>query len=201
MAAVLLIFTLFSIAVFGMIALFARAVRVRTPPNERRDLEENSITREEWEWVRRARCVPNRCPRAVGSPARPRGDVVCEICAAVFMERHWRRLVGMAGQEEYAGIAPPTDTRFAGEGGSAPGTATDARRPEALPMLDDLRWERPSDRPPARGLRGRLLSRLGFALALGGASVIALSTALIPGYLMVACGIGMVLRVGLERGG
>jgi hypothetical protein len=200
MALVLFFFTLFSIAVFGMIALFARSVRARTPPNERRDLEENSIIREEWEWVRRARCGPDRCPRAVGSPLRPRGDVVCEICAAVFMERNWRRLVGLAPEEEPAGVLPIVDGGRLPEPVSASRAAPSESRPEPLPMLDPSAWAHPSQpAPPSR--RTRLTLRLGFALALGGASVLALSTALIPGYFLVACGIGMLLRSGLGRGG
>lgn len=199
MAVALFFFTLFSMAVFGMIALFARAMRLRTPPNERRDLEENSIIREEWEWVRRAHCGPRRCPRVIGTPPGPRGDVVCEICAAVFMERHWRRLVGAIPAEEWA------DVRSAPGGAAeerhrAPASLPDRRAPEPLPMLDDTVFERPTDRASGSPHRDVRALRLGLALALVGASVLALSAALLPGYLMIACGIGVLLRAGLGRG-
>jgi hypothetical protein len=193
MAVVLFIFTLFSIAVFGMIALLARAVRTRTPPNERCDLEDNSITPAEWEWVRRARCGPRHCPRAVGSPLRPRGDVVCEICAAVYMERHWRRLLGVTSAEELAGILRASRRCESAEHAAAPHAESVRHPPVTLPMLTGDDWESTDiTAPTAR--RARLARRVGLLLTLAGAGVLALTAAPIPGSALVASGIGLVLR-------
>ena len=93
MEAVLVGYTLLNLAILGFIILFVRASRARAAPNERRDLEENSLVTADWEWVRRDRCLPSGCSRLRGQPSRPRKDVTCEICAATFLEIRLQRLL------------------------------------------------------------------------------------------------------------
>ena len=68
MEAALVCYTLLNLAILGFILLFVRASRARAVPNERRDLEENSLVTADWEWVRRERCLPSGCPRLRGQP-------------------------------------------------------------------------------------------------------------------------------------
>lgn len=206
MAVVLFFFTLFSIAIFGLIALFARGARDHVPANERRDLEENSIIDEEWEWVRRRRCLPTRCSRALGQPPHPRRDLTCEICAATFMERHWRYLVGVVPEHETCRVSPRR----------ARGATAHERvlNREILPRAPGTRGARepielleepvPTAMPPAlpagrwQGRRRDLLG-LGFALVLLGVALLALSTHVIVGGLLTAGGLGVALQAGLRR--
>jgi hypothetical protein len=160
-------YVLVNIALFGFFALFARGVRFRATSGERQDLEENSFIDEEWRLVRREQCGPTGCPRAVGTPPGPRRDVTCEICAAVFMERYWRRKLATRSSEWAGGTVAV---------GHEPG----ARR--AVPAK-------------AHRLR-RLLLAAGFILAFLGASLAFLSPGVFPGYLLIATGLGCLIRSG-----
>jgi hypothetical protein len=207
-------FVLVNIGLFGCFALFARGVRFRAASHERRDLEENSIIPEEWLLVRREKCGPTRCPRAVGTPPGPRKDVACEICAAVFMERYWQRM--LSGAVDPSPLPPPRngegESRWAagpsplsvsgppsrsnrwrgwvpwgarGEGsGDAPGGGVALGRRTGTRRLGSERHAR---------LR-RLLLVVGVALVLLGASLAFLFRSLFPGYFLIATGLVCLIK-------
>jgi hypothetical protein len=189
MAVILILYTLLNILVFGFVVLFARATRMRTRANERVDLEDNSIMAEEWELIRRLQCLPSRCSRVVGTPARPRKDVTCEICAALFMERYWQeRIGGVSTAEASAGSRGGRDTSV------APLGLADAGLISLQTSFPDEALLRPGRRQPAPRLiaRGRTLYVLGFGCVVAGALVGVLNF-LIPGYLLVITGIGFLV--------
>lgn len=194
MAVILILYTVLNILVFGVVVLFARASRMRTRANERVDLEDNSIMAEEWALIRRLQCLPTGCPRTVGAPARPRKDVTCEICAALFMERYWQERLGTSPAETGAGSRGMRDT------GSAPLGRTEAEW-RSLPLLPSHEFLPPRERNTvrrARSRRGRWLYALGFGFVVAGAGVGILSSfgvfgGLIVGYLLVITGIGFLV--------
>jgi hypothetical protein len=194
MAVILILYTVLNILVFGFVVLFARAARMRTRADERVDLEDNSIMAEEWALIRRLQCLPSGCPRTVGAPPRPRKDVTCEICAALFMERYWQERLGTSPAETGAGSRSTRDT------GSASLGRADAGR-VSLPILppDEFlpRRERcgPRRSPSARA---RWLYVVGFCCVVAGAGVGILSSfgvlsGIILGYLLVITGIGFLI--------
>jgi hypothetical protein len=194
MAVILILYTVLNILVFGFVVLFARASRMRTRANERVDLEDNSIMAEEWALIRRLQCLPSGCPRTVGTPPRPRKDVTCEICAALFMERYWQERLGASPAETGTGSRGTRDT------GSAPLGLADAGRLSlhASPP-GELLAHRERREPIRRQIaRGRRLYALGLGCVVAGAVVGILSSfgvlsGIIAGYLLVITGIGCLV--------
>jgi hypothetical protein len=129
MAAALVCYTLLNLAILGFIILFVRASRARAAPNERRDLEENSLVTADWEWVRRERCLPSGCPRLWGQPLRPRKDVTCEICAATFLEIRLQRLL------EGPPAPEPIDSRTGRRAGQTESGSAHPGRSTSSPVL------------------------------------------------------------------
>jgi hypothetical protein len=196
MAVILILYTVLNILVFGFVVLFARATRLRARPNERVDLEDNSIIAEEWDLIRCRQCVPSRCSRAVGVPPRPRKDVTCEICAALFMERYWQERLSGVPAAEAGGSRGPRDT-----GGAPTGLAEPRPVPtqSALSAAAPVRRERRD--PTLRQLVcARRLYVVGLGCVVAGALIGALGNFIVPGYLLVITGVGLLIA-GAATGG
>jgi hypothetical protein len=195
MAVILILYTVLNILVFGFVVLFARATRLRARPNERVDLEDNSIIAEEWDLIRRRQCLPSRCSRTVGAPPRPRKDVTCEICAALFMERYWQERLSGVPAAEAGGSRAPRES-----GGAAMGLA----EPRPVPtqtVLSRTPSRREGKCPSLRQVAyARRLYTVGIGCVVAGALIGALSTFIIPGYLLVISGVGLLIA-GAASGG
>jgi len=197
-----------NLAIFGFVLLFVRAARARAAPNERQDLEENALVTADWELVRRERCLPSRCPRVIGQPPRPRKDVTCEVCAATFLEIRLQRLLDgplapeAAAPEATDGVgrslsahpSPPSphpSNPPLGGGGGDP-LALDPPAPEAG------RWRGQRERCPASAPRRWALFRFGLGIACVAAAAAVgafgggLLWLIVPGYLMVLIGLGLI---------
>jgi hypothetical protein len=205
MEAALVWYTLLNLAILGFIVLFVRASRARAVPNERQDLEENALVAADWELVRRERCLPSGCPRVRGQPPRPRKDVTCEICAATFLEIRLQRLLE-------GPLAPePSDPGAEGlimDGGirsTHPATAPvsrpltvrgNARELDVRPVDTRLRRATRKHGPArAAGRWVRIRFGVGIGCVAAGAAVAAFGGLLwliIPGYLMVLLGLGLI---------
>src|SRR5438094_452629 len=197
MEAALVCYTLLNLAILGFILLFVRASRARAVPNERRDLEENSLVTADWEWVRRERCLPSGCPRLRGQPPRPRKDVTCEICAATFLEVRLQRL--LEGPSAPEPVDPGTSGLMVEEGRRSarpvtstvsPALAVRGRAREA-----DLRCSGTKvrgatrDRSAARAARRWARLRFGLGIGCAAAGVFAAASSgpwwlIVPGCLM-----------------
>jgi hypothetical protein len=190
MAAILVVYTVLNILVFGLVVLFARAARTRARPNERVDLEDNSIIDEEWDLIRQEQCLPSGCPRRVGTPPRPRKDVTCEICAALFMERYW---------QERLSSHPSSAGRRGNRAGRDAGAAPMGLAEPSLVSLDcavpgEVLMRRRRNRTTfQRAARGRKFYAAGGCCVIAGALVGILSSFLLPGYLLVLTGIALLI--------
>jgi hypothetical protein len=191
MAVIWIVYILLNITVFGLVVLFARAARARTAPNERVDLEDNSIIAEEWALLREKQCLPARCPRAIGSPPRPRKDVTCEICAALFMERYWQERLSSVGSAEPGGAGRGASLPVGEAGRKGGASPTGGRTEPAFISMDAplprgvLVGPERLDPAPRRPAGGRRLYVAGFCCMAVGAAAGILSTSLIPGYFLI----------------
>src|SRR5262249_51194237 len=70
----LVLIVLLPLGAAAFLVALKRFVRCRRQPVEVPMREENAILPQEWALVRRAQCQRTRCPRAIGSPLRPRKD-------------------------------------------------------------------------------------------------------------------------------
>ena len=192
-----------NLAIFGFVLLFVRAARARAAPNERQDLEENALVTADWELVRRERCLPSRCPRVIGQPPRPRKDVTCEVCAATFLEIRLQRLLdGPLAPEPAAPEATDGVGRSLSSHPIPPSlhhSITPRGDPLALepPAPEAGRWRGQRERCPASAPRRWALFRfgLGIGCVAAGAAVAAFGGLLwliVPGYLMVLIGLGLI---------
>jgi hypothetical protein len=207
-------YILLNLAIFGFVLLFVRAARARVTPNEPKDLEENALVPTDWERVRRERCLPSHCPRVIGQPPRPRKDVTCEVCAATFLELRLQRLLD-------GPLAPEPAAPEAADGVLSDGMALSThpitpsphhpirRRGDPLaldrPDPEAGRWRGPRERSPAGTTRRWALVRfsLGIVCVAGGAAIAAFGGLLwliLPGYLMVLIGLGLIAS-GAASGG
>jgi hypothetical protein len=199
-------YILLNLAIFGFVLLFVRAARARVTPNEPQDLEENALVSADWERVRRERCLPSHCPRVLGQPPRPRKDVACEICAATFLELRLQRLLEGPLAPEPA--APEAADGVLSDGRTlsvhpftSPPRQPVRRRGEPAPLdLADAQtggWSGPPERSLAGAASRWALIRfgLGIGCVAAGAAVAAFGGLLwliIPGYLLVLMGLGLI---------
>jgi hypothetical protein len=195
MAVILILYTVLNILVFGSVVLFARATRMRGRPNERVDLEDNSIIAEEWELIRREQCLPTRCPRSVGSPPRPRKDVTCEICAALFMERYW--------QERLSDTSPAPTRRGASAGREFHSAPMGLAEPSLVSIdfgASENAVRRAANFSLARhAARARYFCAAGVCCVVAGASIGVLGSFILPGYLLAVTGIALLIAGAVSR--
>lgn len=199
-------YIILNLAIFGFVLLFVRAARARVAPNEPQDLEENALVNADWELVRRERCLPSHCRRLMGQPPRPRQDVTCEVCAAMFLEGRLQRL--LEGPLAPEPIAPEAAEGMLSEGmplstRPAPPAADFSVHPRGDPLAlappapDPGRCRSSQERFRERATRRRALVRfsLGLGCTAAGAAVAAfggLPWLIIPGCVMVLIGLALI---------
>ncbi|MBI3909852.1 MAG: hypothetical protein HY320_02850 [Armatimonadetes bacterium] len=169
-------------------------LRLGPPPgDDRAPGAATAILPEEWERVRCGQCVPIRCPRAIGNPLRPRKDSHCEICAAMFLDRYWKRLLAGRspsdrGWSSYRGVEVAREAE-AGEG------AQSVRL--ELPLAEQAASPPAAHRPRGGSPRwGRVLFVGGLITFLVGvtAAVLLPPGFMLPGYTLCAIGVACLIR-------
>jgi hypothetical protein len=188
-------FTLLNLVILGCVLLFVRASRVRALPDERQDLEENALTRTDWELARNERCLPTSCPRLIGQPPRPRKDVTCEVCAATYLEARLQRLLNMAVASEAPGQESPLLLDPAlGRAGPLRLGSLEELRPEGAPPVEHRNRQTSHGRGRSTTSGRRALIRLGLGVVCvaAGAGIAAfggMPALILPGYLTVLVGL------------
>lgn len=203
-------YTFLNLAILGAVLCFVRASRLRRArPDERQDLEENTLVRADWERVRIERCIPSRCPRVLGQPPRPRKDVTCEVCATTFLEQRLQRLLSLPTAPD-PGVSEPPWSRDALSGRIGGSRAAPLEEPADVvsPPLDAAagpthrqraRAQEPGTRVTGRDAGGSPLGvvRVGLGLACvavgaGAAALGGLLWLIVPGCLLVLVGLGLI---------
>lgn len=167
------------LVILGFVLGMSRTRPARLARREQPDPVENNIIPQEWELVRREHCLPTKCRRTIGSPARPRKDAHCEICAAMFLNAYWRRMLDGGAASE--GLRSP----------SMRGERSDLISLEVNPVSTDVR--------PGVARRGarwgeprRWITALfvgGVPLFLAGALLALLTPYALAGYALVGFGL------------
>src|SRR5262249_2467799 len=160
----LVLIVLLPLGAAAFLVALKRFVRCRRRPVEVPMREENAILPQEWALVRRAQCQRTRCPRAIGSPLRPRKDAHREICAAMLLERQWKQMLGNASVSCDARRPLPADRE------------TGWALSELIPPAAVARAARLADRPHADQPRGHNVHAsgrwLGRGMMIGGVPAI-----------------------------
>lgn len=151
-----------------------------------------SILPEEWQRVRDQQCLPSGCPRTVGHPPQPRRDEHCEICAGMFLDRYYRRVLGEhRALDELDWMSPRLPERASEE---------EWPEPHRRVQLEDLPMLEPAGAAPlaptTRRRWGRWFLVLGLAGLLGAAVMLALlpPAFTLPGLLVGFAGLFCLFR-------
>lgn len=186
-----LIFWALSMVVVALLLLaVVRSSRHDDLPGQPVDSEPAALIAEEWLVVGEELCAPTECPRALGSGRRPRRDHACEVCATLFLERRWDRVMGVPPR-----VLASSDTQGLEDGEAEPSSLVALEESVA-----DRALLRPTPKSPAKKRRyptALALMVAGSVLVLGGATTLAFfgeqGGALYAGYGTVGMGLACVV--------